>query len=47
VGGLTSSTFLSLFLVPVMYVLFAKAHPDRDEDEEESGHPRGALAPAE
>jgi multidrug efflux pump subunit AcrB len=47
VGGLTSSTFLSLFLVPAMYVLFAKAHPDRDEDEEESDHPRGALAPAE
>jgi multidrug efflux pump subunit AcrB len=49
VGGLTSSTFLSLFLVPVMFVLFAKAHPDTDEDEEkeESGHPEVALAPAE
>jgi multidrug efflux pump subunit AcrB len=49
VGGLTSSTFLSLFLVPVMFVLFAKEHPEKDEDEEkeESGHPAGALAPAE
>jgi multidrug efflux pump subunit AcrB len=48
VGGLTSSTFLSLFLVPVMFVLFAKAHPDRDEEEDESGHRgAGALAPAE
>jgi hypothetical protein len=32
-----------------MFVLFAKAHPDTDEDEEkeESGHPEVALAPAE
>jgi multidrug efflux pump subunit AcrB len=47
VGGLTSSTFLSLFLVPVMFVLFAQAHPGKDENEEESRHPAGALAPAE
>jgi multidrug efflux pump subunit AcrB len=26
VGGLTSSTLLSLFLVPVMFVLFARRH---------------------
>jgi multidrug efflux pump subunit AcrB len=49
VGGLTSSTFLSLFLVPVVFVLFAKAHPDKDEEEAERGdrHRAGALAPAE
>jgi len=49
VGGLTSSTFLSLFLVPVMFVLFAKAHSAKGEDEEkeESVHPTGgAWAPA-
>ena len=49
VGGLTSSTFLSLFLVPVMFMLFAKAHPGTDEEdeeeEEEAGHPAGAPAP--
>jgi multidrug efflux pump subunit AcrB len=44
VGGLTSSTFLSLFLVPVMFVLFAKEHPDT-EDEREDG-PAGALEAA-
>jgi multidrug efflux pump subunit AcrB len=48
VGGLTSSTFLSLFLVPVMYVLFAKAHPDEDEGEREANpHQASGLAPAE
>jgi multidrug efflux pump subunit AcrB len=50
VGGLTSSTFLSLFLVPVMFVLLAKAHPDKDEEEEGAEHRHqaaGALAPAE
>ncbi len=31
VGGLTSSTFLSLFLVPVMFMLFAKVET-REED---------------
>jgi multidrug efflux pump subunit AcrB len=34
VGGLTSSTFLSLFLVPVMFMLFADPHPVKDEEEE-------------
>jgi CzcA family heavy metal efflux pump len=34
VGGLTSSTILSLFLVPVMFLFFAKrAAPDEDEHE--------------
>src|SRR4029077_320884 len=33
VGGLTSSTILSLFLVPVMFLLFAKKGAD-----EENGH---------
>jgi multidrug efflux pump subunit AcrB len=45
VGGLTSSTFLSLFLVPVMFMLFAKSHPDKDEEEVEAGHPAAATAP--
>jgi multidrug efflux pump subunit AcrB len=31
VGGLTSSTLLSLFLVPVMFVFFAKRTPTEDE----------------
>jgi multidrug efflux pump subunit AcrB len=39
VGGLTSSTFLSLFLVPVMFVLFAKTPPEKDEDEEKEEGP--------
>jgi multidrug efflux pump subunit AcrB len=39
VGGLTSSTFLSLFLVPVMFVLFAKEHAEKDEEEDEPAHP--------
>jgi Cu/Ag efflux pump CusA len=39
VGGLVSSTFLSLFLVPVMFVLFAKPHPESDEEEEAGGAP--------
>jgi len=49
VGGLTSSTFLSLFLVPVMFVLFASAHPNEDEDDETANgpHEAHALAPAE
>ena len=38
VGGLTSSTILSLFLVPVMFLFFAKAVPTEDLDEER-GHP--------
>jgi multidrug efflux pump subunit AcrB len=32
VGGLTSSTVLSLFLVPVMFMLFAKPHPKKVEE---------------
>jgi multidrug efflux pump subunit AcrB len=35
VGGLTSSTFLSLFLVPVMFILFAKAPTAEEREEEE------------
>ena len=45
VGGLTSSTVLSLFLVPTMFVLLAKK-PSAQVDESE--HPEvGALASAE
>jgi len=43
VGGLTSSTVLSLFLVPVMFLFFAK----RSTAEAESSAPHGPLAPAE
>ena len=32
VGGLTSSTILSLFLVPVMFLLFAKRTAEEAED---------------
>jgi len=39
VGGLTSSTILSLFLVPVMFVFFAKRAAPED-DEEGAAHPR-------
>ncbi len=43
VGGLTSSTLLSLFLVPVMFVLFAK----REVPEAEAAHAdHGTVAPA-
>jgi multidrug efflux pump subunit AcrB len=45
VGGLTSSTFLSLFLVPVMFILFAKPHSTAADDEEEGAHAQ-ALTPA-
>jgi multidrug efflux pump subunit AcrB len=37
VGGLTSSTFLSLFLVPVMFMFFAKV-PTPDEEETTAHH---------
>ncbi len=55
VGGLTSSTLLSLFLVPTMFTLFAKRPtPDPDEailDDPGAGHleedPDGHLVPAE
>ena len=33
VGGLTSSTVLSLFLVPVMFLVFAKRAPPEDAEE--------------
>ena len=36
VGGLTSSTILSLFLVPVMFMFFAKRPVVKEEDEEDS-----------
>jgi HAE1 family hydrophobic/amphiphilic exporter-1 len=38
VGGLTSSTLLSLFLVPVMFLFFAK-RPSMATDEATSEHP--------
>ncbi|HVU00316.1 MAG TPA: efflux RND transporter permease subunit [Polyangiaceae bacterium] len=38
VGGLTSSTVLSLFLVPVMFLFFAKRGAP-DEEEHDVGHP--------
>ncbi len=41
VGGLTSSTVLSLFLVPVMFLFFAKVGPQ--EDAEASPSLRGPL----
>jgi multidrug efflux pump subunit AcrB len=43
VGGLTSSTILSLFLVPVMFLFFAKKASA--EDAEAHGHP-GPLGQA-
>jgi multidrug efflux pump subunit AcrB len=46
VGGLTSSTFLSLFLVPVMFMLFAKPHRGNSEEEETPGHRTPEPAPA-
>ena len=45
VGGLTSSTLLSLFLVPVMFLFFAKRTPD--EDEAHAAHRPLAEAPAQ
>ncbi len=41
VGGLTSSTMLSLFLVPVMFLIFAK----RQAEEAEAPAPHGAGGP--
>jgi len=43
VGGLTSSTLLSLFLVPVMFMFFAKRALET-EDESTTGHPPLATA---
>lgn len=40
VGGLTSSTVLSLFLVPVMFLLLAKRTASSDEEEEPAAGPR-------
>ena len=37
VGGLTSSTILSLFLVPVMFVLIAKRTPQTEEAPAKAG----------
>ena len=39
VGGLTSSTVLSLFLVPVMFLFFAKAKTVEPEEASTSAHP--------
>jgi multidrug efflux pump subunit AcrB len=47
VGGLTSSTFLSLFLVPVMFILFAKEGRETDEHEEDHTAEVPHPAPAE
>jgi multidrug efflux pump subunit AcrB len=45
VGGLTSSTILSLFLVPVMFLLFAtKPAASADEHEEAHAAPLGTAA---
>jgi multidrug efflux pump subunit AcrB len=38
VGGLTSSTFLSLFLVPVMFMFFAKMPTPEEADEGAGAH---------
>ena len=38
VGGLTSSTILSLFLVPVMFVFFAKRPLVKDEEDSSTAH---------
>ncbi len=42
VGGLTSSTILSLFLVPVMFLFFAKEGVAAAEDDEPTLHPAHA-----
>jgi multidrug efflux pump subunit AcrB len=44
VGGLTSSTLLSLFLVPVMFMFFAPDHVAVEEEEE--AHPQAVEAHA-
>ncbi|HSQ62390.1 MAG TPA: efflux RND transporter permease subunit [Polyangiaceae bacterium] len=46
VGGLTSSTFLSLFLVPVMFMFLAKKPVIENFDEEEDAGPGHAPAHA-
>jgi multidrug efflux pump subunit AcrB len=44
VGGLTSSTLLSLFLVPVMFLFFAKRTVVEDQEHEPQGPLAGAHA---
>ena len=46
VGGLTSSTILSLFLVPVMFLFFAKRAAPDEEDEHAGHEPHAATAGA-
>ncbi|HEX3596800.1 MAG TPA: efflux RND transporter permease subunit, partial [Polyangiaceae bacterium] len=46
VGGLTSSTVLSLFLVPVMFMLFAKLHTRKAEAKQEGALSGGPAIPA-
>jgi multidrug efflux pump subunit AcrB len=43
VGGLTSSTLLSLFLVPTMYLLLAR--PPTEEEREHGNDPVPAASP--
>jgi multidrug efflux pump subunit AcrB len=44
VGGLTSSTLLSLFLVPVMFLFFAKRQTEVEDDPAHAVHPPLATA---
>jgi multidrug efflux pump subunit AcrB len=44
VGGLTSSTILSLFLVPVMFLLFAKRTSEEPEEAADAPLPHGTPA---
>jgi Cu/Ag efflux pump CusA len=44
VGGLTSSTILSLFLVPVMFLFFAKRTEAQDQENQALGPLAGAHA---
>jgi len=44
VGGLTSSTILSLFLVPVMFLFFAKKVPVEQEEHQSPAPFAGAHA---
>jgi CzcA family heavy metal efflux pump len=44
VGGLTSSTFLSLFLVPVMFLFFAKKPEPEDDAAPSEAHHAGSPA---
>ena len=42
VGGLTSSTLLSLFLVPVMFMIFATHGIEAEEEDDEEGPAKAA-----